>query len=86
MTTQRFDTGELGREIEDILVRSAGLAPSAFAGAEGSLMELGLDSLAAMELQAVVQDRYGVRVPDGVLEMTVRDLTDFVGERVGEVA
>ncbi|WP_328603366.1 acyl carrier protein [Amycolatopsis sp. NBC_00345] len=86
MTTQRFDTGELGREIEDILVRSAGLAPSVFAASEGTLLELGLDSLAAMELQAVVQDRYGVQIPDGALEMSVRELADFVGERAGEVA
>ncbi|WP_051114767.1 acyl carrier protein [Actinokineospora enzanensis] len=80
MTTQRFDTAELGREVEDILVRSAGLAPSAFADTGGTLLELGLDSLASMELQAVVLDRYGVHIPEDALEMRVQEIADFIAE------
>jgi acyl carrier protein len=65
--------------LREILVTSAGLSPSALDTDEGqTLEELGLDSLAAMELQAVVQQRYGVKIPDESLEMTVNSISEFV--------
>jgi len=87
MTTQeRPGTAGLDREIEKILVQRAGLAPAAFDGArDDTLEELGLDSLAAMELQAVLLDRYGVRIPDDSLEMSVPQITVYVTEHAGGV-
>jgi acyl carrier protein len=79
VTTRRIDATALRGELEDILVRSAGVGADtlAAAGAE-SLAELGLDSLAAMELQAVVRTRFGVRIPDEPLELTLPELTRLV--------
>ena len=79
MTTQRIDPTALRGELEDVLVRAAGVAADALATAgEESLAELGLDSLAAMELQAVVRTKFGIRIPDESLEMTLPELTHFV--------
>jgi acyl carrier protein len=78
---------DLGKEIKDILVRSAGLSPK-FLGIEtrdATLKELGLDSLASMELQAVVKDRYGVRIPDDSLEMSVPQIVEYVDSELGQV-
>ncbi len=79
---------EMGRTslqgaLREILVTSAGLAPSQLDTDEGkTLEELGLDSLAAMELQAVVQQRYGVKIPDESLEMTVDSISEFVSDGI----
>ncbi|HEX4722674.1 MAG TPA: acyl carrier protein [Pseudonocardiaceae bacterium] len=79
MTTQRIDTTALRGELEEILVRAAGVAADTLVTANDEcLAELGLDSLAAMELQAVVQNRFGIRIPDESLEMTLPELTHFV--------
>lgn len=67
--------------LREILVASAGLSPSQLESDDGqTLEELGLDSLAAMELQAVVQQRYGVKIPDESLEMTVDSISEFVSD------
>ncbi|HEV3360690.1 MAG TPA: acyl carrier protein [Pseudonocardiaceae bacterium] len=77
---------EMGRTtvqggLREILVTSAGLSPSQLDTDDGqTLEELGLDSLAAMELQAVVQQRYGVKIPDESLEMTVNSISEFVSD------
>ncbi|HEX5402945.1 MAG TPA: SRPBCC family protein [Pseudonocardiaceae bacterium] len=77
---KEFDRNETDREIEEILVRSAGLAPSTFDdAAERSLADLGLDSLAVMELQAVVKERYDVVIPDHALEMSIGQIAALVG-------
>lgn len=69
--------------VREILVTSAGLAPSELDTEEGrTLEEMGLDSLAAMELQAVVQQRYGVKIPDESLEMTVDSISRFVSDGI----
>lgn len=79
MTTQRIDPTALRGELEDVLVRAAGVGADTLATAgDESMAELGLDSLAAMELQAVVRAKFGVRIPDESLEMTLPELTRFV--------
>ncbi|MCP2167486.1 acyl carrier protein [Goodfellowiella coeruleoviolacea] len=76
MTVQKqFDRVTLRQEIQQILISKAGLPPDAFVGNEDKCLEdLGLDSLAAMELQAVVQDQFGVAVPEEALQMTVDEI------------
>ena len=79
MTTQRIDPAALRGELEEILVRAAGVGADTLAAAGvRSLAELGLDSLAAMELQAVVLTKFGIRIPDESLEMTLPELTHSV--------
>lgn len=79
MTTQRIEATALRGELEEILVRAAGVEAGTLATATNEcLAELGLDSLAAMELQAVVLTRFAVRIPDESLEMTLPELTHFV--------
>jgi len=72
------DDAALRGELEEILVRAAGVGADALAAANAeSLAELGLDSLAAMELQAAVLTRFGIRIPDESLDMTLPELTHF---------
>jgi acyl carrier protein len=79
VTTQRIDPTALRGELEQILIGAAGVGADTLATANAeSLAELGLDSLAAMELQAVVRTRFGIRIPDESLEMTMPELTHFV--------
>ena len=52
-------------DIAGILLTNCGMDPDAAAATpDASLEELGLDSLAVLELQAVVAERYRVRIPD----------------------
>jgi len=84
MTVQPgIDTATTRDELTAILVRAAGLTPETVSAAgDSSLLELGLDSLAAMELQAAVKDRYEVQIPDESLEMSVPEITRFVVARL----
>lgn len=88
MTVQGgIDTSATRDEINAILTRAAGLSPAAIAEAgERSLQDLGLDSLAAMELQAAVTDRYQVQIPDESLEMSLPEITRYVIARLGNDA
>lgn len=66
-------------EITEILVRNCGLNPEAATDAPtASLEELGLDSLALLELQAVLADRFGVQIPDESGQLTIADLAALV--------
>lgn len=68
-------------EITAILVRNCGLDPETAANAPAaSLEELGMDSLALLELQAVLADRYGVQIPDDSASLTIDDLAAFVAQ------
>ncbi|HEX4703273.1 MAG TPA: acyl carrier protein [Pseudonocardiaceae bacterium] len=79
MTTNISTTIGLRRELEEILVRAAGVGHHTLAEAGDSTLEdLGLDSLAAMELQAVVRDRYGVRIPDESLAMSLPQVVHHI--------
>lgn len=87
MTTQQeFNTVDLAQEIEHILVTSAGVTEDILrAGHDHTLEELGMDSLAVMEVQAVLQDRHGVHIPEESLELSVAQLVEFVGEQLKEM-
>jgi acyl carrier protein len=74
-------------ELAAILTRAAGLSPEAIADAgDNSLQDLGLDSLAAMELQAAVKDRYQVQIPDESLGMSFPEITRYVLAQLGNGA
>lgn len=69
-------------EIITILVRNCGLNPETASNASAaSLGELGMDSLALLELQAVLADRFGVQIPDDSAELTIEDLVALVERR-----
>ena len=63
-------------ELEDILDKHSGLAAAAFAGEEETTLEqLGMESLAALEIQAVITDRYSILIPeDEIPGMSFNDL------------
>jgi acyl carrier protein len=88
MTThQQFDRAAGNREIQELLVASAGVSPQVFEGSDGdTLQELGLESLAVMELQAVVEQRYGVRIPDDALELSVAEIVTYIETHIEEVS
>ena len=74
-------------ELNDIVVRAAGVSQAALETAGDQLLaDLGLDSLAAMELQSITQARYGVRIPDESLEMSLPQIAHFVTTRMAEEA
>jgi acyl carrier protein len=74
-------------ELNDIVVRAAGVSQAALETAGDQLLaDLGLDSLAAMELQSITQARYGVRIPDESLEMSLPQIAHFVTTRIAEEA
>lgn len=78
------DTSATRDELTTILTRAAGLSPETIAEAGDSpLQDLGLDSLAAMELQAAVKDRYQVQIPDESLGMSFHEITRYVVARLG---
>ena len=61
MSTQTFSIDDL----MTLLITKAGLPPSArHAEPDATFDDVGLDSLAFLELQAELQDRYGVELPD----------------------
>ena len=53
--------------------------------ATSTFEELGCDSLALLEISAVIAHRFEVRVPDGAMEQarTPRDAVDLVNRLVG---
>lgn len=82
MSTSTEDRGGITEvEIRDILVSNAGAPPDAFKeGQEESLEELGLDSLAVLELQSVAKDRFGIEIPEEALHMTVSEIVALANE------
>ncbi|ASW55184.1 SRPBCC family protein [Plantactinospora sp. KBS50] len=69
-------------EITEILVRHCGLDPDAAAAAPAaSLADLGMDSLALLELQAVVSDRYGVLLPERAALLSIAEIADLVARQ-----
>ncbi|MFC6015912.1 SRPBCC family protein [Plantactinospora solaniradicis] len=66
-------------EIIAILVRHCGLdADAAAAAPTTSLEDLGMDSLALLELQAVVADRYRVQLPEEAGQLSIAEISDLV--------
>jgi aromatase len=80
MTVQRADKRlATAADITLILVHNCGLsADSAAAAPTASLEELGMDSLALLELQAVVVDRYQVRIPEEVKHLSIAEIAELV--------
>ncbi|WP_434739929.1 SRPBCC family protein [Micromonospora sp. SH-82] len=71
----------LTAEITDILVAHCGLdAADAARAPDASLEELGMDSLALLELSAVVADRYRVQIPEQAGVLTIPAVADLVAE------
>ncbi|MFI6226141.1 SRPBCC family protein [Micromonospora echinospora] len=83
MTVTRGPAGAaLATEITDILVAHCGLDPdNAARTPDASLAELGMDSLALLELQAVVADRYGARIPTETGHLSIPAVADLVAEQ-----
>jgi acyl carrier protein len=74
-------------DVESILVTKVGLAPQTLAAdPEGSLEDLGLDSLAVLELQIVITKQYGVEIPDESGELNVGQIVDFINDNAIEQA
>jgi aromatase len=74
-------------DVEALLVKKVGLAPESLAdNREGTLEELGLDSLAVLELQIVVTKQFGVEIPDESGELNVGQIVDFINENIAEQA
>jgi aromatase len=69
-------------EITSILVRNCGLDPDAAASAPAAtLAELGMDSLALLELEAVVADRHGVPIPENAGLLTIDEIAGLLKGR-----
>jgi acyl carrier protein len=74
-------------DVESILVTKVGLAPQTLAGnPEGTLEDLGLDSLAVLELQIVITKQYGVEIPDESGELNVGQIVDYINENRADQA
>lgn len=88
MTTQRAaDLSATRREIVEILVSATGLDPASVADAgDETLLDLGLDSLAAIEMAETIQDRYQVAMPDEPLELSITQITRLVVEHLEAAA
>jgi aromatase len=66
-------------DIETILVKKVGLAPRTLADTpENSLEDLGLDSLAVLELQIVITKQYGVEIPDESGSLNVGEIVEYI--------
>ncbi|WP_422733317.1 SRPBCC family protein [Micromonospora sp. WMMD558] len=69
-------------DITHILVTHCGLDAEAAARAPAaSLEELGMDSLALLELSAVVADRWQVRIPEQTGQLSIAAVADLVARR-----
>ncbi|WP_322762668.1 acyl carrier protein [Frankia sp. Cr2] len=74
-------------QIAEILITKAGVDPGILVGnPDLSLQALDIDSLAVLELQAVVVERFGVEIPDHAVMMTVNEISAIVNESSEEVA
>ncbi|MGN9776895.1 SRPBCC family protein [Micromonospora sp. H33] len=72
----------LTADITDILVTHCGLDADAAARAPAaSLEELGMDSLALLELSAVVADRWQVRIPEQTGQLSIAAVAELVARR-----
>ncbi|HUY45963.1 MAG TPA: phosphopantetheine-binding protein [Streptosporangiaceae bacterium] len=76
MTLDRTDAHPVtNSHIQDVLIKRTGADPGMFEEADGlTLEELGLDSLAVLELEAVVADEYGLIIPEGALRMSIDEI------------
>jgi acyl carrier protein len=74
-------------DIESLLVSKVGLAQQVLAdNPEGTLEDLGLDSLAVLELQIVITKQYGVEIPDESGELNVGEIVDYINQASEQAA
>ncbi|MET8908099.1 SRPBCC family protein [Micromonospora sp. NPDC004551] len=72
----------LASEITDILVTHCGLdADAAARTPAASLEELGMDSLALLELSAVMADRWRVKIPEQAGQLSIAGVADLVARK-----
>ncbi|MEU4480449.1 SRPBCC family protein [Micromonospora sp. NPDC023966] len=75
----------LANEITDILVTHCGLdADAAARTPAASLEELGMDSLALLELSAVVADRWRVKIPEQAGQLSIAGVADLVARKADQ--
>jgi acyl carrier protein len=80
MSDARFDLDDL----MSMLTVKAGLPASAHTDDPArTLDDVGLDSLAFLQLQAGVQERYGIELPDDRMEAAFGEIVDMVNEGLG---
>jgi acyl carrier protein len=73
-------------EVREILVADTGVAREALLGQDTKPLEdLGLDSLANLQLQSSIDRRYGVELPDDALSMSVAGLVAFIDQGTGRL-
>lgn len=74
-------------DIESLLVSKVGLAQQVLAdNPENTLEDLGLDSLAVLELQIVITKHYGVEIPDESGELNVGEIVDYINQASEQAA
>ena len=74
-------------DIETILVEKVGLPRQVLAeNPDGSFEDLGLDSLAVLELGIVVNKQYGVEIPEESQGLSVADIVDLINTAAAEAA
>ncbi|MCW3815220.1 SRPBCC family protein [Micromonospora sp. DR5-3] len=72
----------IAAQITDILVTHCGLdADAAARTPAASLEELGMDSLALLELSAVVADRWRVKIPEQAAQLSIAGVADLVARK-----
>jgi acyl carrier protein len=73
-------------DLKAILVEHVGLTEADVPDrADAALADLGLDSLAVVELQVALQSRFAFEIPDEDVQRidTLRDAVDYVNRRLG---
>jgi aromatase len=73
-------------DIQRLLITKTGADPAIFEDASGlSIGELGIDSLAVLELQAVVESEYGFEVPEEARSMTTAEIAAHVNSQAARI-
>ena len=67
-------------EVKDILAEELDLDPNQIEMTSDLASDLGADSLDAIDIVMSLEDRYGIEVPDSVIEnmKTVEDIVNFI--------
>jgi acyl carrier protein len=74
----------LVEDLRGIITEGAGVSPAVLATADDTtLEELGLDSLATMEVRSIVESRFAVTIPEDCEQLTVSQLVEFVAAELG---
>jgi acyl carrier protein len=74
-----LQTEQLESALAELIGKTIGGAPPLL-GRETPIADLGLDSLARIDLAVAAEDRFSIAIPDEVLErfVTIGDLIDFL--------